>query len=116
VCKIEQSLKLARDMLFELGVEELRSWVNGEHLPSFGTLKTDLFPCRIDIPSGRTLQGFGFFAFSFCGGNGNLPPVDVQLRTPDLPELKAPAVVVFDAREDSSERQTIGRRKQEASD
>jgi hypothetical protein len=63
VCKIEQSLKWARDILFELGVEELRSWVNGELLPSFGTLKTDLFPRRIDMSSGRTPQGFGFFAF-----------------------------------------------------
>jgi hypothetical protein len=27
VCKIEQSAKLARDMLFELGVDESRSWV-----------------------------------------------------------------------------------------
>jgi len=113
VCKIEQSLKSARDILFELGVEELRSWVNGELLPSFGTLTTDLFPCRIDIPSGRTPQGVRLFCVLVRGGG---PPVDVQLRTPDLPGLKAPPVVVFDVREDSSEGETIGRRKQEASD
>jgi hypothetical protein len=116
VCKIEQSLKSARDILVELGVEELRSWVNGELLPSFGTLTTDLFPCRIDVPSGRTPQGVRLFCVLVQGGDSNLLPVDVQLRTPDLPGLKAPPVVVFDVREDSSEGETIGRRKQEASD
>jgi hypothetical protein len=49
VCRIEQLFKLTTPIFSMLRVEELRSWVNGERLPPFGTLKTDLFPCRIDM-------------------------------------------------------------------
>jgi hypothetical protein len=69
----------------------------------------------IYLPAGLS-KGSAFLRSRSAGVNGNLPPVDVQLRTPDLPGLKAPPVVVFDALEDSSEDQTIGRRKQKASD